>query len=111
MKNVLRTWFPVLLACLVAGSSRAAGMADPRPGPARVEVRQIDGCWQILINHQRFYIKGAGLERGDQEKLAEHGGNSFRTWRTENGSETGQQVLDRAWRNGLYVTMGLDIAR
>lgn len=111
MKNVLMSWSPVLLACLLAGSCPAAGIADSSPGPAKVEVRQIDGCWQILVNHQRFYIKGAGLEHGDQEKLAEHGGNSFRTWRTENGSETGQQVLDRARRNGLYVTMGLDIAR
>jgi hypothetical protein len=111
MKNTLTTWSPVLLACLLAGSCRAAEKADSLPGPAKVEVSQIDGCWQILINHRRFYIKGAGLEHGDQEKLAEHGGNSFRTWRPENGSETGQQVLDRAWRNGLYVTMGLDLAR
>jgi hypothetical protein len=111
MKNVLTAWSPVLLACLVAGSCRAAGKDDPLPGPAKVEIRQMDGCWQILVNHQKFYIKGAGLEHGDQEKLAEHGGNSFRTWRTDNGSETGQQVLDRAWRNGLYVTMGLEIAR
>jgi hypothetical protein len=51
------------------------------------------------------------LEYGDQEKLAAHGGNSFRTWRTENGRESGQQVLDRAWKNGLYVMMGLDVSR
>jgi hypothetical protein len=74
-----------------------------------VEVRNVDGRWQLYVNHQPFYIKGAGLEHGDQEKLAAHGGNSFRTWHTENGRETGRQVLDRAHKNGLYVTMGLDM--
>jgi len=91
-------------ACLADGGSTAAG-------PAKVELRKLDGRWQLLINKQPFYIKGAGLEFGDQERLAAAGGNSFRTWRTENGHETGQQVLDRAKKNGLYVTMGLDVSR
>ena len=43
--------------------------------------------------------------------MALHGGNSFRTWRTENGQDSGRQVLDRALKNGLFVTMGLEIAR
>jgi hypothetical protein len=80
-------------------------------GPVKVEVRQTDGRYQLYVDHKPFYIKGAGLEFGNQEKLAEHGGNSFRTWRTENGQDSGQKVLDRALKNGLYVTMGLDIAR
>lgn len=79
-------------------------------GPAKVEVRKVDGRWRLFVNHQPFYIKGAGLESGDQEKLAAHGGNSFRTWRPGNGHESGEQVLDRALKNGLYVTMGLDVA-
>jgi Glycosyl hydrolases family 2, TIM barrel domain len=107
MKNVLSTRLMVLLAGLVAGCCCAADNNDTPPGPAKVEVKQVEGHWQLLVNHQPFYIKGAGLESGDQEKLAAHGGNSFRTWRTANG----QQVLDRAYKNGLYVTMGLDIAR
>jgi hypothetical protein len=48
-----------------------------------VQVSQVDGCWQLLVNHHRFYNKEAGLEHGDREKLAENGGNSFRTWRTD----------------------------
>ena len=80
-------------------------------GPVKVEVRQTDGRYQLYVDHQPFYIKGAGLEFGNQEKLAEHGGNSFRTWRTENGQDSGQKVLDRALKNGLYVTMGLEVAR
>jgi len=43
------------------------------------------------------------------EKLKQHGGNSFRTWSTDNGRDSGEQVLDRALSNGLYVAMGLDV--
>ncbi len=111
MKDFLSTGSAILLAGLVAANSFAADETSPRPGPAKVQVARVDGSWQILVNHRQFYIKGAGLEHGDQERLAANGANSFRTWRTENGRETGQQVLDRAYKNGLYVTMGLDIAR
>src|SRR5690348_2554205 len=58
--------------------------------PVKVEVRKVDDHYQLFVDHKPFYIKGAGLEFGNQEKLAEHGGNSFRTWRTDNG----QKVLD-----------------
>lgn len=71
----------------------------------------MDGRWQIFIDHKPFFIKGAGLEYGNQEKLALVGGNSFRTWRPDNGHESGKQVLDRALKNKLYVTMGLDVSR
>lgn len=80
-------------------------------GPASVELRNDGGRYQMFVNGQPFYIHGAGLEFGDIERLAAHGANSFRTWRTENGEETGLEVLDRAHANGLHVTMGLEIAR
>ena len=104
-------WPLALLTGAVAACGCLAQETMGTTGPAKVEVRQENGRWQLYVNHQPFFIKGAGLEFGDQEKLAAHGGNSFRTWRTENGRETGQQVLDRALKNGLYVTMGLDVAR
>lgn len=87
--------------------------ADPTPragGPAKVEIRQAGDRYQLFVDGEPFYIRGAGLEFGNQEKLAEHGGNSFRTWRTENGQASGRQVLDRALTNHLYVTMGLEVA-
>ncbi|MFN3408648.1 MAG: hypothetical protein ACK45B_06620 [Limisphaerales bacterium] len=99
----------LLPACSPTDSS-ARVAAAPR-GPAKVEIKQTDGRYQLFVNGQPFTIKGAGLEFGSQEKLAAHGGNTFRTWRTENGRESGQQVLDRALRNGLYVVMGLEVAR
>ena len=46
---------------------------------------------------------------GRRRNWREHGGNSLRTWTTDNGRDTGKQVLDRALSNGLYVAMGLDV--
>jgi hypothetical protein len=77
--------------------------------PAKVEIRQIQGSYRLHVNGQPFYVKGAGIELGSPEKLRAHGGNSFRTWSTLNGRDTGRQVLDRALSNGLYVAMGLDV--
>jgi hypothetical protein len=102
----------ILSGVIAAGACLAQPAVKPTgPGPARVEVREVDGRWRLYVNQQPFFIKGAGLEFGDQEKLAAAGGNSFRTWRTENGRESGQQVLDRALKNGLFVTMGLDVGQ
>lgn len=79
--------------------------------PVKVEVRSENGAYKLYRAGEPYNIKGAGLEFGNIEKLAEHGGNSFRTWRTENGQQTGMEVLDRAHENGLTVTMGIEIAR
>jgi hypothetical protein len=99
----------VLLAVLAGCGARAE--RAPEMTPARAEIRHEGGRYQLYVNGEPFFIRGAGLEFGDVERLAAHGGNSFRTWRIDNGRDTGQEVLDRAHRNGLYVTMGLEVAR
>ncbi|EEF63056.1 glycoside hydrolase family 2 TIM barrel-domain containing protein [Pedosphaera parvula] len=110
-KIVSLKFLPVLLFGAMFAGTCLAHADSKSAGPAKVEVRKTDSRWQLYVNRQPFYIKGAGLEFGDQERLAAAGGNSFRTWRTDNGRETGQQILDRARKNGLYVTMGLDLSR
>lgn len=77
----------------------------------RVTIKNIEGKYQLLVNNEPFYIKGAGLEFGNITALANHNGNSFRTWRTENGRRSGKEVLDEAQKNGLMVTMGIEVAR
>ncbi|MEP0546028.1 MAG: glycoside hydrolase family 2 TIM barrel-domain containing protein [Rhodothermales bacterium] len=111
------------LCCLLALLPLAACDAPPptpqggalpdtsEAGPVKVELRDDDGRYQLYVDGEPFYINGAGLEFGDVERLAAHGANSFRTWRTDNGEATGREVLDRAHANGLLVTMGLEIAR
>ena len=85
--------------------------AAPLPktnGPVKVEVLQTHGGYQLCVDHRPIYIKGAGLGSGSIEELAQRGANSFRTWTT---GPHGRQILDEALTNGLYVTLGLDVAR
>ncbi|MGB5668162.1 MAG: hypothetical protein WBM53_15075, partial [Maribacter sp.] len=80
-------------------------------GPAKVELQKINGKYRLLVNKKEFYIDGAGLEFGNVTALAKHNANSFRTWRTENGKKSAKEVLDEAHKNGLMVTMGIEVAR
>jgi len=79
---------------------------------AKVEVKKNDsGYHRLFVNDEEFFVLGAGLEFGDVQALAEHGGNSFRTWRTRNETEDALDVLDQAHEHGLLVLMCLDVAR
>ena len=104
----------IIAAVILTAGAQVMAWAAPLPktdGPVKVQILQTNGGYQLLVDGQPFYIKGAGLESGDQEKLAAHGGNSFRTWQTGSKEMSGRQILDRAMTNGLYVTMGLEIGR
>lgn len=79
--------------------------------PAKVTLRQTNGKYELLVNNEPFYIKGAGLEFGNIASVAKHNGNSFRTWRTENGLRSAREVLDEAHEYGLMVTMGIEVER
>ncbi|MFO1476750.1 MAG: glycoside hydrolase family 2 TIM barrel-domain containing protein [Verrucomicrobiota bacterium] len=105
----LRKIAAIPLLCAAVSLAASGATAPANPGPVKVEIRKNGDQYQLLVNHQPLYIKGAGIEFGNPEKLAQHGGNSFRTWRTENGKQSGQEVLDRALTNHLYVTMGIEL--
>lgn len=110
----LRNWigfFTVGMLALNGPGGIGAGEPMKTNGPVKVEILQTNGGYQLFVDHRPFYIKGAGLGSGSPEKLAAHGGNSFRTWGTGNGRMSGAQMLDRALTNGLYVTLGLEIGR
>ena len=79
--------------------------------PKKVELVQSSQQFQLQVDGEPFYIKGAGLELGSIESLARYGGNAFRTWRVANGEKTGREILDEAHHHGLMVCMGLDVAR
>lgn len=80
-------------------------------GPSHVILKKNGDNYQLYVNDEEFFIKGAGLEGGSIEELALHGGNAMRTWRTDNRFRTGQQVLDEAQKHGIMVCMGIEIAR
>ena len=79
--------------------------------PSKVELKKQSQNYQLSVDGNPFYIKGAGLELGSIKSLAAYGGNAFRTWRVDNGEKSGLEILDEAQRYGLMVCMGLDVAR
>lgn len=104
----------LIYVLLIVGSQHftSCGHHDNHAGPATVELKQNDsGYHRLFVNNEEFFVEGAGLEFGNIEALAEYGGNSFRTWRTRNKNEDALDVLDRAYKSGLMVLMGLEVAR
>ena len=99
------------LICLSTCGPFLVQAAEPQraDGPVKAEIRNDARHFQLYVDGKPFYIKGAGIEHGSIAKLKEHGGNSFRTWSTDNGRETGTEMLERARANGVYVAMGLDV--
>lgn len=71
-----------------------------------VELRSVDGHFVLFRNGEPYYIKGAGGHE-QMEKLALYGGNSIRTWSTENAG----RILDEAHYHGLTVTLGLEVGK
>lgn len=82
-----------------------------KEGPLHVEIVKTGEKYQMLVDGKEYRIKGAGLEFGDVKSLAQAGANSFRTWRTNNGQQTGLQVLDVAKANNLTVSMCVELKR
>jgi hypothetical protein len=60
------------------------------------------GTWHLLRNAKPYEVRGAG-GNVQLDKLVEIGGNSIRTWSTDNA----QEILDEAYSKGLTVMLGL----
>lgn len=67
--------------------------------------------YSLFRGGQPYEVKGAGLEFSDVAVFALHGGNSIRTWRTDNAQSTGMEQLDEAARNNVTVSMCIEIGR
>mgnify|MGYP001817844344 FL=1 len=113
MKRILATLIcvTVLFSCKTENKQTASNQDTALAPPVKVELKEKNGKYQLFVDKEPFYIKGAGLEFGSIEALAKHNGNSFRTWRTDNGKRSGKEVLDEAFEHGVYVTMGIEVAR
>ena len=111
MKNIFVIIFCISICFGCKKEQTAASSELQLNVPAKVELINTNGKFQLLVNKEPFYIKGAGLEFGNISALAKHHGNSFRTWRTENGQQSGKEVLDEAQKSGVMVTMGIEVAR
>jgi hypothetical protein len=76
------------------------------PKPVKVEVKRVEGGWQLLRDGKPYYIYGAG-GRGNTDLLKQLGGNSVRTWGSS--SQEMDPVLADAHRLGLTVAAGLGL--
>ena len=106
-KNILF----ILLSLAVFTGCTSGGNHEEEGTISKSSIRKGESGYELLVNGKPFFIQGAGLEFGSIPKLAEHGANSFRTWRTDNGQRSGKEVLDEAQEYGLKVTMGIDVGR
>lgn len=74
--------------------------------PVKVEIKKTSTGFEMLRAGKPYFIKGAG-GTSKMDKLKASGGNSIRTWDSNNG----ETVLKDANRLGLTVTMGLNVSR
>ena len=71
-------------------------------GVIKVEVKNTEHGWQLFRDGKPYFIKGAGGDK-QMDKVVECGGNSVRTWGTDNA----QKILDEAQKRGLTVMLGM----
>lgn len=110
MRIMLKTTF-ILAFLMILNGCNNSHTDSAGTGPVKVELKKEGEGFKLYCDGKPFYIKGAGLEGGDIEALATHGGNALRTWRTDNQFKTGKEMLDEAHAHGLMVCMGLEIGR
>jgi hypothetical protein len=80
----------------------AATSSATNSTPIPVTLQQENGQYRIYREGKPYFIRGAGGS-GNLELLAASGGNSIRTWSTDNAGE----ILDEAHKRGLTVMLGL----
>ena len=108
-RNAIRTGLSAPALALVTAVTAVTAPLSHADGAIPVTLGK-DGERDVLLRAGVPYpVRGAGLEFGDKARLRDRGGNSFRTWRTDNGEQTGLEVLDDAHALGLTVVLCLEI--
>lgn len=105
----MRTYMSIIwcLAFVLGSNSTAYGASA-----VTTRIVEIDGRYTFVRAGQPYSVRGAGIATHDLSSLdlegfARSGGNSFRTWGTENA----EVVLDRAHALGLTVALCLGLGR
>lgn len=103
MRSVIKLSVLVCAVCLLGISNLQAADAG---GPSKVEIRQVSGKYSFFVNGERFDLKGAGGS-GSLAELHRAGGNSLRTWNTNNAA----QLLDSAAKYNIMVALGIGMGQ
>lgn len=94
----------ILMVMAFSFHSPADDAAQPKTlESTKVELKQVDGNWQLFRGGKPYYINGAGGD-GSLQLLAACGGNSIRTWGADDKTEA---LLDDAQKNGISVALGI----
>ena len=104
----------LVMLSLGACATNSSGNQDTAPGSTVQVVRQADGNFTLLRNGEPYQVKGAGTGVGQGQGvgrlgvLAASGGNSIRTWGTEQLEQVvdGKPLIDRAHELGISVIAG-----
>ena len=75
----------------------------------KVEIAKTESGYQLLRGGEPYVIRGAGMARNDIQRFAAHGGNSIRTWSTNNDYQDTAELLDEAHSHGVTVALGLSM--
>ena len=94
----------LLMQCIALSSARANTSSPALLSPVKSELIATNNGYVIHRDGKPYFIKGAG-GRSNLALLAQSGGNSIRTWGTDNA----KAVLDEAHKHGLTVMLGLRI--
>ncbi|MCP8899829.1 glycoside hydrolase family 2 TIM barrel-domain containing protein [Gilvimarinus xylanilyticus] len=95
---------PAALALLCAVSSSSFAAAN---GPKDVDIVKTDGVYQLLVDGEHYSVKGVGFGGANLDLLpllTQIGGNSIRTWSTNNADK----ILARAAELDIMVALGFD---
>jgi hypothetical protein len=98
---MIKKYFLILAGAFFSLHSNAQQASQQ---PIKVELHKTGNGYQLYRAGQPYFVKGGGGS-GYLQRLAAYGGNSIRTW----GSEDGQKILDSAQKYGLTVLMGLGV--
>ena len=82
---------------------------SPKTAPVaailKVTLEKTESGFKIYRDGKPYFIRGGGYNGGSLDILASSGGNSLRTWSTDDAG----QILDEAQRRGLTVMLGISL--
>jgi hypothetical protein len=109
--KTFKIYITSVLCLLFLPLSQASEQAGQSSQAVKVALVEQDGRYRLHRGGQPYEIHGAGLEFSDVSVFASHGGNSFRTWRTDNPGSSGLETLDEAAKHGVTVALCIEIGR
>ena len=102
MKKLLGLSLIILMTACTPG-------AEDADAPIKVEIAKTADGYVLMRGGEPYTVKGAGMARNDVERFVRHGGNSIRTWSTNNDYQDTKELLDTAEANGVTVALGISL--